>query len=670
MEGTITRTRVLAWGLWTLALLLSFVTVGVSAAGAYDLAGTLRVVLGVSIPFATVGALIASRKPANPIGWLYCTIGLLEGLSVFASQYANYALLTTAGRLPGGAFMTYLADVTWFPALALMTTFVLLLFPTGHPPTARWRGVGWLAGGGLAVAMIAWVFGTWPVRGVGLLQGNVEDPPGMILAIIIVGMAAVAVSAVASVASLLVRFRRSQGVEREQLKWLAYAGTIAVAGVAAAFLPWPIGETPMMLALLSVPVATAIAILRHHLFDINLLINRTLVYVTLTVFVAGIYVAMVTLVGGFLERQVELGVSLLATGVVAVLFQPLREWVQERVDRLMFGERRSPLVLISRLSQRLEERGDPDGVLSAVAETLGGSLRLPWVSIELLRDGRLVAAGLWGEPDGESHEVPLVYRGTGVGRLLLGLRAPGEAFSAGEHQLVSELARQVSVVAQAVTLTFDLRRSRERLITAREEERRRLRRDLHDGLGPTLAGVALGLEATANLLDQDPAEARRLVDRLSEETQRAISDIRSLVYELRPPSLDELGLVGAIGEQGSHLQGQGRDGGGLLITVEGPESLSSLPAAVEVAAYRIALEALTNVCRHAQARTCRVQIRLDGGLGLEILDDGEGISPDAPAGVGLTSMRERVSELGGVLSITRRTEGGTRVEALLPLEAP
>ena len=666
MERTVGRTRIVAWGLWTLALLLSGATVGLAVAGDGDLAGALRIALGIALPFTTVGALIASRKPDNPIGWLFCAVGLLQGVSIFATEYALYALVTTGGRVPGGALMTFLADVTWFPALALIATFALLLFPTGHPPTSRWRVVGWLAAAGLAVAMTAWVLGTWPVRGIGLLRGEVEDSPGVLMAMLLAGMVIVAASAVASVASLLVRFRRSRGTERQQLKWLAYAGTIAVGATAAAFLPWPIGETPLTLALLSVPVAAAIAILRHHLFDIDLLVYRTLVYTILTAFVVGIYVATVTLVGGFLERQVDLGVSLLATGVVAVLFQPLREWVQERVDRLMFGDRRSPLVLISRLGQRLEEPGDPDGVLSAVAETLAGSLRLPWVSIELLRDGRLVAAGRWGVPGGESHVVPLVYRGAEVGRLLLALRTPGEPFSASDQRLLADLARQVSVVVQAVTLTHDLRRSRERIVTAREEERRRLRRDLHDGLGPTLAGIALGLEAAANVMDQDRANARGLVESLSAETQRAIDDIRSLVYGLRPPSLDELGLVGAIREQGSHLQTQAADDG-LLIIVDGPESLPSLPAAVEVAAYRIALEALTNVSRHARARTCRIQITLNGGLELEILDDGVGIAPDTAAGVGLTSMRERVSELGGLLSIERRTEGGTRVGAVLPL---
>ncbi len=667
------RTRRVAWGIWASSFLLSVSAVGLTAATGEPLGGTLRVVLGMSIPFTTVGALIASRWPGNSIGWLFCAVGFLQSLNVAAGEYGTYALVTGARSLAAGPIMTWVADVTWFPSLALLGTFSLLLFPTGRPPARGWHWLGWAAAGGLLLAMIPWGGASWHDRGVPLLTGQADDPSAPVMAIIAIGISVVGLCAVASVVSLLVRFHRSRGTERQQLKWLVYAGAIAVAATGAAFLPsgvpLAIGETTLILALMTVPVAAGIAILRHRLFDIDVLVNRTLVYGALTTLVIGLYVATVGVVGWLFQRRVDLMVSLFATGLVAVLFQPARERLQRRVDSLMFGESRDYYGLISRIGRRLEERGDPVAVLSAVADTVAEALRLPGVVVELHRGSELVPVARSGHPQEDEHVVPLSYQGETVGRLRLGLRATDDAFSATEERIVVDLARQIGVVAYAVSVTHELRRSRERLVTAREEERRRIRRDLHDGLGPALAGVALGLEAARNLIDRDPVEAGTLIDRLLQKTQRAITDIRGLVYDLRPPSLDELGLVGALREQGSHFQtAAGRDGEALLVVVEGPERLPQLPAAVEVAVYRIALEALTNVCRHAEARTCLVRISCDGVLELEVVDDGRGIAPMTPPGVGMASMRERISELGGILSIERRPVGGTRVLARLPLE--
>jgi signal transduction histidine kinase len=226
-------------------------------------------------------------------------------------------------------------------------------------------------------------------------------------------------------------------------------------------------------------------------------------------------------------------------------------------------------------------------------------------------------------------------------------------------------------------LTTDLQRSRERLVTAREEERRRLRRDLHDGLGPQLASLTLKHDAARNLLPQDPQAVDALLAELKGQTQEAISDVRRLVYDLRPPALDELGLVSAIREQAAkygYLLGGSESGAGqkhgLGFSVEAPESLPPLPAAVEVACYRIAQEAIANVSRHSKARTCRVRLSVDGDereMKLEITDDGVGLPADRRAGVGSVSMRERAEELGGICVTERVPAGGTRVLARLPL---
>jgi two-component system, NarL family, sensor kinase len=300
-------------------------------------------------------------------------------------------------------------------------------------------------------------------------------------------------------------------------------------------------------------------------------------------------------------------------------------------------------------------------------ETVAESLRLPYVAVRVdtgqdtagsnVEHGRLV---------GEPLRLPLAYQGQPVGELVLGPRTPGEGFSTADRRVLAELATQAGVAVHAIRLTAELQRSRAHLVTAREEERRRLRRDLHDGLGPTLAGIVLGLETAGNLLDgQPPADqTRALLERLRDETQGAIAGIRRLVYGLRPPALDDLGLVPALQTQAATL-GHGPDR--MVVSVEADGDLSVLPAAVEVAAYRIVLEAVTNATRHAKARHCQVRLQRDGALLVEVRDDGIGLAPSWRAGVGLTSMRERAVELGGTLHVEPAPAGGTVVTATLPV---
>jgi signal transduction histidine kinase len=266
--------------------------------------------------------------------------------------------------------------------------------------------------------------------------------------------------------------------------------------------------------------------------------------------------------------------------------------------------------------------------------------------------------------------LPLVYQNKTIGQLLLGQRAPGENFSPADHRLLNDLAREAGVAVHAVSLTThlqritaDLQRSRESLVTTREEERRRLRRDLHDGLGPTLASLVQLLDTARMLVSCDPDAANMLLGDIKGQLKATITDIRRLVYALRPPALDELGLVSAIRE---HIE-RFNQPKGLQISMDAPDSLPLLPAAVEVAAYHIALEAVTNVVRHANAQTCRIRLSLDHGLIIEIMDDGEGLPVDRHVGVGLTSMRERAEELGGECRIEPVATHGLCVRARLPL---
>jgi len=437
--------------------------------------------------------------------------------------------------------------------------------------------------------------------------------------------------------------------------------------------------------LLLLAVFACIAILRYKLYDIDILINRTLVYGALSAFVIGIYVLAVVALGAIFHARGNLAVSLVATALVAVLFQPLRGRLQRGVNRLMYGERDDPYAVTSRLGRRIEATLAPEAVLPTVVETIAQALKLPYAAILLKEGDGFRSAASYGSPTAEPEALPLIYQREEIGRLVIGPRAPGEVFSTGDRSLLEDLARQAEVAVHAVRLTADLQSSRERLVTAREEERRRLRRDLHDGLGPTLASFALKLEGARKLVTRKPEDAEVLLSRLTEQTQDTVMEVRRLVYGLRPPALDDLGLVAAVRQQAeSHgfiahegLPGAAGDGvsgqTGLVFSLEAPGNMPTLPAAVEVACYRIAQEAITNVARHSRAKTCRVRLSVDRGAGVlevEITDDGVGMPEDRVAGVGLSSMRERAEELGGTLAVEPRRESGTRVLARLPLLAP
>jgi signal transduction histidine kinase len=424
-----------------------------------------------------------------------------------------------------------------------------------------------------------------------------------------------------------------------------------------------VGNTIYFASLLLIPLSIGIAILRYRLWDIDILINRTLVYGTLTVLVVLIYGLIVSAIGGFFHVSGNPIVSLVATGVIAVLFQPLRERLQRAANRLMYGERDDPYQVLSRLGQRLGEASAPGALLPRVVETIAQALKIPYAAISLNQGNDMHIAAAYGQTTSDLVRLPLVYQGETVGELALAMRAPGEAFSKVDLSLLHNIANEAGMAVHAVQLTADLQRSRERLVTAREEERRRLRRDLHDGLGPALGALTLKLDAARNLLTSNPEAVDRMLLELKVQSQAAIADIRRLVYELRPPALDDLGLATALREYASQSAGLN----GISISIDMPDSLPPLPAAVEVAVYRIVQEGLNNVVRHSGAGNCHIRLTIDDDLQLEITDDGAGISPDRPSGVGLTSMRERAEELGGTFAAVARPEGGTRLLARLLL---
>jgi signal transduction histidine kinase len=614
--------------------------------------------------YAAVAALIFWRKSNDRMA-LFVSFALLTfGTATFTLTMAALAARHPAWEVPV-AFLHFLGAGSF--------SLFLYLFPDGRfvPRWVRWVALVWIAW-----QLAEHFFPRW-----------VSDPNAWQNATETV----VWLGALGTVLySQIHRYRlTSNVVQRQQIKWAvfgisaAFAGflginmTLAASGAEAptspgALVAYLVGYTLIgYLAMLLIPVTIGIAMLRHHLFDVDLVINRTLVYGTLTASVILLYVLVVGELGAILQTRENFFISLLAAGLVAILFAPLRDRLQRGVNHLMYGERDEPYAVLSRLGQRLESTLAPDAVLPAVVGTVKEALRLPYAAVELERDGKFEIVAATGNLVEDPLRLPLVYGGETVGRLVLGLRTGERTFTPADWRLLDDLAPQIGVAVhavrladEAVRLSADLQRSRERLVTAQEEERRRLRRDLHDGLGPQLAALTMRVEAARDLISSDPAQAEALLGDLIEQTQDAVADVRRLVYALRPPALDALGLLAALRTQAAH-----QNHGGLRITIDGPEQLPPLPAAVEVAAYRIALEALSNVVRHAGARNCTVRLALDevaGTLRLEVTDDGRGIGEDCGTGVGLSSMRERAAELGGTLAIEAVSPSGTRVRASLP----
>lgn len=617
----------------------------------YQLA--LSVILAV-VCFALAAAIFL-RKRDEPIALFVALMLVLLG--------ATFPVVGSTNELEAlDPFWWRLGHVLW--SLSNGSVFVFFyIFPNGRfiPRWTRWLAVA------LAALVLISFFPDSP-----LYPSNWPPPASELsdLGLLLTGLFAQAY-----------RYRRVSGpAERQQTKWVFFGFAVALLGylgMVSSLSIFPFFYSPGSLAdflggaavdgfLLLIPLSISLAILRYRLWDIDILINRTLVYGALTTSVIGLYVLVVESLGTLLSMQGDLPVSLLATGLIAVLFTPLRERLQRGVNRLMYGERDDPYGVLSRLGRRLEDTLAPEAALRTIVETVAQALKLPYAAIALKQDdGQLATAVEYGTPVSDPVVLPLAYQREPVGRLILAPRAPGEPFSPSDRRLLEDLARQTGVAVHAVRLTADLQHSRERLVTTREEERRRLRRDLHDGLGPQLASLTMRAEAAHDLVPLDPVRAQEVLEGLTEQAQAAVADVRRLVYALRPPALDTLGLIGALRSQATQLGDSS-----LRISIEAPEELPALPAAVEVAAYRIVLEALTNVVRHAEASNCTVRLALDeeaGALDLEIEDNGRGIEEDHQAGVGLASMRERAEELGGSCTIEAVPSGsGIRVRAFLP----
>ncbi len=634
---------------------------------------TLTLTLGTAFVWVVMGGVLVWRRSDDWMALLVAFMLVVGGAN--NGLYGGFTTSQAGWRVPANL-------LGFLFSLALFVVFSL--FPSGHfaPRWVRWLIPAFLLNNFLYQFFTDWYahFPGW-ASFLGLL-----DFVGSLLLLVL--------------AQIYRYWRVSTPVQRQQTKWILFSLTIGIVSMLGwilleNFFPSlngslydPVNAYLNDLGSLLFPISFAIAIMCYRLWDIDIIINRTLVYGTLTASIIGIYILVVGYLGALFRTGNNLLISLIATGLVAVLFQPLRELLQRGVNRLFYGQRDEPYRVVSRLGQRLEATLAPEAVLPTIVETVAQALKLPYAAITLQQDGTMVIAATFGKEPGGGKlrpyisgnvgaeladaliRLPLTYQTEQIGELVLAPRGPGESFTPADRALLSDLARQAGVAAHAVRLTTDLQRltgelqqSRTELVTAREEERRRLRRDLHDGLGSALTSVTFQLDAACNLLDHDPQAVRTLLMELKGQMQTSIADIRRLVYNLRPPILDEWGLVAALREQVVQYQLNQ-----VQVTVDAPESLPALPAAVEVAAYRIAMEALANAIRHAQATRCTICLAVcDDALTVEVQDNGKGLPSDYHAGVGISAMRERAAELGGSCVIEDVATGGTRVYARLPL---
>lgn len=719
-----------------LALVVALLS-GVSGVLAAQTTGNLDDYNGVLFFIASgvIGALIVARTPApvRRVGWIMLIGALTFSVMSFSTWYALVAHPLPTSGFSLERLLAWPQVFTWVAGAGSMFLLLPLYYPTGELADRRWR---WLPRGIIVLGVI-WMLAMAVIPGTVFMQEQPADPaaPPLVNPFGIDALAGLVPDGLKPVlqtafplahllllilctCTLVQRFARARGVARQQLTWFtAVVVGMPVIILAERLLPWfPTIIASLYLPL--IPAAIGITLLRGDLLTIERGASRLLTWITLLTCLGLVYLtlagALRELFGGD-DAAHERGV-LVAAGLTVILFQPLRRRIEEGVQRLMYGEHASRYVVLTRLGQQLEQ-AQPlagDSVLQSMVDTLREALDLPWAALSLhlpAPEGSnpasppvLLESGV-GAPQELRHALPIIYQQEQVGTLHVATRQPRD-LGAGttERQMLDDLARQFGIaihnlrlLEQTAQLNADLQRSRERLVLAREEERRRMRRELHDGLAPTLAALNLKAGMIRSRISRDPAAAELLLDDWRNDLRATIADVRRLAYELRPPILDEIGLLAAIRERAHQVMSANP---ALRIRIDAPERLPGLPAAVEVAAYRLVQEALTNVERHAQAQQAEVALWLDssdagervnstatgigtdtdpaghgragGWLRVAIIDDGVGLPPTGQrrAGVGVLAMRERAEELGGQCSILDRAELAHNALGDLPATPP
>jgi signal transduction histidine kinase len=617
-----------------------------------------------------VGALLVSRRPQNAVGWLALGAATFEGVGMLAHGWAVHALRVSHDHQLGGATAAWFA--TWLMVLSLgLLPFLLACFPGGAP--ARW--LRWPVRVGvilLVLACVSQALAPDELDGVNRSVAPIPNPLGVealrgpVGTVTSVAATYLALLAIASLGSLMGRALRGPSPERRPLRWLVLSLALLPVGAVASALGSVLGSRAtdlvvggtQLLAIVGSAAALALGVLVDDLFDLRDYARRLALGALLSGLIVVGFVAVVSLMATLTSAS-GAAPPALAAAVVAIVLGPLRGRLQRAADRMLYGWRSEPYRVLSDLGTRLETAASAEEALPAVVESVTAGLRLPYARIDLDagREGSVTVASA-GAPVEHVVRLPLA---DGLGALVVGKRSAEEPFTEDELTLLRNLARSASAAARAAQLTTELRAARARLVRSREDERRRLQRELHDGVGPALAGLGLQLDSALDSATADPTRTAELLAEMQHSLRTTAKEVRRIAHDLRPGVLDELGLLEAVREQARLLTANELD---LELELS---ATTEVPAAVEVAVYRIASEALTNVVRHAHASRCRLRLCVNGRVELEVTDDGVGFTAGDGDGLGLRSMADRVAELGGTLSVTPDVPVGTRVEVRLPV---
>jgi signal transduction histidine kinase len=636
----------------------------------------------VNIAAPVIGLVIASKRRENPLGWLFLAAGLALGVTTFSRAYALYALVADPGSLPAGRAFAWLSNWVWTIPISLLP-FLFLLFPTGRLPAIRWRPVAWfcgavlvaLAGGAVVHATMSW---SRPFAQESVLSPSTfATTANMVL---IVALFALPVAFLLSFVALARRFARSRGDERLQLKWFVTAAAlVAVTFIVTFFTNTVGGQVVFDLALVFLYVAIGIAILKYRLYEIDVLINRAVVYGGLAVFITAVYVLLVAVIGAFIGATE--GLALVATAIVAVAFQPVRTRAQGIANRLVYGKRATPYEVLSEFSERVAETYSIEDVLPRMARILAEGTGAIRTEVWLRVGSELRPAASW--PEGGSSASPVAITGdalptmpsasrvaaaTSVAQVrhqgvLLGaltvIKPPMEPLAPTEEKLLADLASQAGLVLRNVALLSDLRASRHRLVAAQDEVRRRLERNLHDGAQQQLVALAVKQRLVGELIDKDPQKAASMIAELQADTADALDTLRDLARGIYPQVLADQGLTAALEAQIRKTP----------VPVElRPDSIGRHDQEIEAAVYFCCLEALQNVSKYANASSAVVRLEVDGPwLTFGVQDDGAGFDPaKTRLGTGLQGMSDRLEALGGGLEIRSEPGRGTTIAGRVP----
>lgn len=598
----------------------------------------------VAVVCCLLGPRVVAHAPRNAVGWLVLATGFCGAVAV------------GAGAWPGEPWVAWVGDWVWWPAYSLLPV-LLLVFPNGRPPSRGWVVVLGVAAVGVVLPLVGIGWAAWadPVAFWRLaMRGTAER--GAALVLTWVGFACFAVALLGGFASLVARLRRTaEPIQRRLLRWTV-AGTAV--GLLALVLELVSGSAwgAWLVVAAAFPAALVVAILRYGLYDIDLIIHRTLLYGLLGGGLVAIYTAIVLATTARAPAPADVA----ATVAVVVVLAPLHRALQRWLDHRLFGDGSDPYRALTEVGRRLARPARADALFPEVAESVGRALRLPYVALHLNEGSTTRLLADHGKSRGwPQYRVELRHGGVSVGELVAEARARDEGLSRRDRRLLDDLARQAAPAAHAARLTRALHRANERFERERKAELKRIDLDLHDTIGPSVAGIRNQVDAARRWVGDADPRVRRHLDAVVGDLESLSEQVRRLVRNARPLELSR-GLVHAVRRQAERFSGEPA----VSVTVEG--DVDGIPPAVELAAYLITGEALKNAVDHANASTCRIHLRRDDELVLSVADDGDGVPPHPVPGLGLDSMRKRCEDLGGTFEL-ERSAPGTRITARLPL---